>query len=96
MADAPFTARSPFRPSHQPGRPKPRAVGRNEVRVRTRHLHGYRFAYRMAGKLPLETPRDFKVYNASINRFRVDGGELVLDSWGEVAHLRPALIDELG
>lgn len=50
MADDPFTARSPFRPSHQPGRPKPRAVGRNEVRVRTRHLHGYRFAYRMAGK----------------------------------------------
>lgn len=53
-------------------------------------------AYRMAGKLPLETPRDFKVYNASINRFRVDAGQLVLDSWGEVAHLRPALLDELG
>jgi probable phosphoglycerate mutase len=53
-------------------------------------------AYRMAGKLPLETPRDFKVYNASINRFRIHGGELVLDSWGEVGHLRPALIDELG
>jgi probable phosphoglycerate mutase len=53
-------------------------------------------AYRMAGKLPLETPRDFKVYNASVNRFRVIEGELVLDSWGEVAHLRPALLDELG
>jgi probable phosphoglycerate mutase len=53
-------------------------------------------AYRMAGKLPLETPRDFKVYNASINRFRVDEDGLVLDSWGEVAHLRPALLDELG
>jgi probable phosphoglycerate mutase len=52
-------------------------------------------AYRMAGKLPLETPRDFKVYNASINRFRVDEDGLVLDSWGEVAHLRPALLDEL-
>jgi probable phosphoglycerate mutase len=26
----------------------------------------------MALGLPLETPRDFKVYNASINRFRVD------------------------
>ncbi|MDC2950560.1 alpha/beta fold hydrolase [Streptomyces heilongjiangensis] len=50
MADDPFTARSPFRPSLQPGRPGPRAVGRNEVRVRTRELHGYRFAYRMAGK----------------------------------------------
>ncbi|ALK95744.1 phosphoglycerate mutase [Massilia sp. WF1] len=52
-------------------------------------------AYRMAGNLPLETPRDFKVYNASINRFRVDGGRLVLESWGEVSHLRPALLDEL-
>jgi probable phosphoglycerate mutase len=52
-------------------------------------------AYRMAGKLPLETPRDFKVYNASINRFRVEDGQLVLDSWGEVAHLRPTVLDEL-
>ena len=52
-------------------------------------------AYRMAKALPLETPRDFKVYNASINRFRVDDGKLLLESWGEVAHLRPALLDEL-
>jgi probable phosphoglycerate mutase len=52
-------------------------------------------AYRMAGNLPLETPRDFKVYNASINRFRVDDGKLVLVSWGEVSHLRPAVLDEL-
>lgn len=52
-------------------------------------------AYRMARALPLETPRDFKVYNASINRFRVDDGKLLLESWGEVAHLRPALLDEL-
>lgn len=53
-------------------------------------------AYRMALGLPLETPRDFKVYNASINRFRVEEGRLLLDSWGEVDHLRPALLDELG
>jgi probable phosphoglycerate mutase len=52
-------------------------------------------AYRMALDLPLETPRDFKVYNASINRFRMEEGRLVLDSWGEVAHLRPAVLDEL-
>jgi probable phosphoglycerate mutase len=52
-------------------------------------------AYRMAGNLSLETPRDFKVYNASINRFRVDDGKLVLESWGEVSHLRPAVLDEL-
>lgn len=52
-------------------------------------------AYRMALDLPLETPRDFKVFNASINRFHLEEGRLVLDSWGEVAHLQPAALDEL-
>jgi probable phosphoglycerate mutase len=52
-------------------------------------------AYRMALGLPLETPRDFKVYNASINRFRMADGRLNLQSWGEVGHLRPAVLDEL-
>lgn len=53
-------------------------------------------AYRMALGLPLETPRNFKVFNASINRFRLEEGRLALDSWGEVAHLQPAVLDELG
>jgi len=52
-------------------------------------------AYRMALGLPLETPRDFKVFNASINRFRLEEGRLALDSWGEVGHLQPAVLDEL-
>ena len=54
-------------------------------------------AYRLARGLPLETPRDFKVYNASINRFRFNPADrsLVLNSWGEVDHLRPAVLDEL-
>ena len=54
-------------------------------------------AYRLARGLPLETPRDFKVYNASINRFRFDPADnsLVLNSWGEVGHLRPAVLAEL-
>ena len=52
-------------------------------------------AYRMALGLPLETPRDFKVFNASINRFHLEEGRLALDSWGEVAHLQPAVLDEL-
>lgn len=52
-------------------------------------------AYRMALGLSLETPRDFKVFNASINRFRVEDGRLVLQSWGEVSHLQPAVLDEL-
>jgi len=52
-------------------------------------------AYRLALGLPLETPRDFKVFNASINRFTCEGGRLQLQSWGEVAHLRPLVLDEL-
>jgi probable phosphoglycerate mutase len=54
-------------------------------------------AYRLARGLPLETPRDFKIYNASINRFRFDPvqGKLELHSWGEVEHLRPVVLDEL-
>jgi len=53
-------------------------------------------AYRAALGLPLETPRDFKVLNASINRFILRDGKLELVSWGEVTHLRPAVMDELG
>ncbi|MFC5478023.1 histidine phosphatase family protein [Massilia suwonensis] len=51
--------------------------------------------YRAALGLPLETPRDFKVLNASINRFMVQDGKLELVSWGEVAHLRPAVLDDV-
>jgi probable phosphoglycerate mutase len=52
-------------------------------------------AYRSALGLPLETPRDFKVHNASVNRFVVKGGALVLQSWGEVEHLRQGVLDDL-
>jgi len=52
-------------------------------------------AYRLARGLPLETPRDFKVFNASINRFVLEQGVLKATSWGEVEHLRPAVLDEL-
>lgn len=52
-------------------------------------------AYRAALGLSLETPRTFKVMNASINRFTVAEGKLVLDSWGEVGHLRQGALDEL-
>ncbi|MFC0251390.1 histidine phosphatase family protein [Massilia consociata] len=53
-------------------------------------------AYRMALGLSLETPRDFKVLNASVNRFVVEEGALNLVSWGEVAHLQPAVLDDVG
>ncbi|NHZ87954.1 histidine phosphatase family protein [Massilia sp. CCM 8733] len=52
-------------------------------------------AYRAALGLSLETPRDFPVLNASINRFRVDGGKLSLVGWGEVGHLQAKVLDEL-
>jgi probable phosphoglycerate mutase len=52
-------------------------------------------AYRAANDLPLASPRDFKVHNASINRFTVEGGVLKLASWGETDHLRPAVLDDL-
>jgi probable phosphoglycerate mutase len=52
-------------------------------------------AYRLAQGLGLETPRTFAVKNASINRFTVDDGKLVLTSWGDVAHLEQAALDEL-
>lgn len=52
-------------------------------------------AYRAALGLPLETPRDFKVHNASINRFIVAQGKLQLVSWGEIDHLRQLALDDL-
>jgi probable phosphoglycerate mutase len=52
-------------------------------------------AYRAALGLSLDTPRDFKVQNASINRFAVEQGKLRLLSWGEVEHLRQVALDDL-
>jgi len=52
-------------------------------------------AYRAALGLSLETPRNFKVHNASINRFVVEQGRLTLVSWGEIDHLRQAALDDL-
>ncbi|QYF94500.1 histidine phosphatase family protein [Massilia sp. PAMC28688] len=52
-------------------------------------------AYRAALGLALDTPRDFPVLNASINRFTMDAGRLALASWGEVDHLRAGVLDEL-
>lgn len=52
-------------------------------------------AYRAALGLALDTPRDFPVLNASINRLSVDDGVIALQSWGEVAHLALDALDEL-
>ena len=52
-------------------------------------------AYRCALGLALETPRNFTIPNASINRFTVQAGKLTLISWGEIDHLQQVAMDEL-
>lgn len=52
-------------------------------------------AYRAALQLPLSTPRNFPVLNASINRFSVRNGVLTLTAWGDVAHLDQTALDEV-
>jgi probable phosphoglycerate mutase len=52
-------------------------------------------AYREAVGMSLDSPRDFQVKNASINRFTFADGKLVLDSWGEVDHLSLAAMDDI-
>lgn len=52
-------------------------------------------AYRCALGLSLETPRNFTIPNASINRFTVQDGKLTLISWGEIGHLQQVAMDEL-
>jgi probable phosphoglycerate mutase len=43
--------------------------------------------------MTLDSPRDFQVRNASINRFTWADGKLALMHWGEVDHLSQALDD---
>ncbi|WP_338770687.1 histidine phosphatase family protein [Massilia sp. METH4] len=50
-------------------------------------------AYRAAREMTLESPRDFQVRNASVNRFTWADGKLSLTHWGDVDHLAQALDD---
>jgi len=55
-------------------------------------------AYRAAQGAVPDRPRDFDIFNASINRFSWDGEKLSLLHWGDVAHLkaeRVAALDEI-
>jgi len=52
-------------------------------------------AFRAATGRSLDSPRDFEVRNASINRFTYADGKLALDNWGEVDHLRLATLDDI-
>ncbi|MEC5163849.1 2,3-bisphosphoglycerate-dependent phosphoglycerate mutase [Janthinobacterium sp. CG_23.3] len=53
-------------------------------------------AYRAAVGMSLDSPRDFQVKNASVNRFAFAAGKLTLTQWGDVEHLSAGAIDELG
>jgi probable phosphoglycerate mutase len=44
--------------------------------------------YREANGLPFETPRDWEVANAGINRLLCTGEGLALQAWADVAHLQ--------
>ncbi len=52
-------------------------------------------AYRAALSMPLATPRDFEVRNASINRFTVKEGVLTMIAWGDIDHLEMPTLDEI-
>ena len=52
-------------------------------------------AYRAARGMSLDSPRDFQVKNASINRFVWDGAQLQLEHWGDVDHLAPTALDDI-
>lgn len=43
--------------------------------------------YRHATAMALDTPRDFPIYNASVNVIRRSGGRWEIGSWGDVSHL---------
>ena len=53
-------------------------------------------AYRAAVGMSLDSPRDFQVRNASVNRFSHADGKLHLVHWGNIEHLAAPAMDELG
>ena len=52
-------------------------------------------AYREAIGMALDSPRDFQVQNASVNRFLYADGKLQLKHWGDIDHLSVPAMDEL-
>lgn len=43
--------------------------------------------YRSARCMPLDAPRDFPIYNASVNLLRWDGAGFEVLRWGDIGHL---------
>lgn len=52
-------------------------------------------AYRAATGVGLLSPRDFDIFNASINRIVCNGAELQVAEWSNVAHLAQTALDEI-
>lgn len=52
-------------------------------------------AYRAAMGLPLDTPREFPVLNASVNRLHRTPEGWRIAAWGNVAHLQAGALDEI-
>ena len=51
--------------------------------------------YRHVMQVPLEQPRDFPIYNASLNFVRFSAGHWLLERWGDISHLtRDASLDD--
>jgi probable phosphoglycerate mutase len=51
--------------------------------------------YREAQGIGLSSPRDFSIFNASINRIIWNGSGMQLLQWGAVAHLNQLVLDEI-
>jgi probable phosphoglycerate mutase len=51
--------------------------------------------YRFVQGVPLDRPRDFPIFNASLNTVRCTGAQWSLDRWGDISHLtRDAALDD--
>ncbi len=48
-------------------------------------------AYRHATRMRLNAPRNFPIFNASVNVLRHRGGAWTVESWGDVSHLSQEL-----
>jgi 2,3-bisphosphoglycerate-dependent phosphoglycerate mutase len=51
--------------------------------------------YRFVQGMPLEQPRAFPIFNASLNAVRCDGAHWSIERWGDISHLtRDAALDD--
>ena len=51
--------------------------------------------HRYVMRIPLEQPRDFPIYNASLNWIRHEPGKWIIERWGDISHLtRDAALDD--